>query len=332
MVEYTTSDIINIMNNCDNEEDLKRNILEHIKSQRESWCEKINSIMSENQYTKSEMANLCCVSRVAVTKWCKGALPQNRDMFIRIGFAAHYDLEEMNEFLKRYGRYPELYAKSLEDTVCIFLLNSKKIEHSYEKYEEILQMFARQMKMIEKDKCNENGHYETSGSLKKIMDIESLQELKEFIDSNIAMYQTGYQKFYSYVEAFIQLNNINSGFDNKNVNNVYQLAESQEWSSSLRQCVYAIYKRKWFPLRRKVITLGILLNMNLNEINDMLQLAHMEPLYAKNPIECVIIYALTEAELEEMIYCDALKELADYIKNLLEVLEIPEAMLYLEDL
>lgn len=335
-MEYSTNDIIRMMGNCDNVEDLRNDILNRIKSQREIWIEKINLIIDQNGYTQSELAKLCGVSRVAVTKWCKGSLPQNRDTFIKIGFAAHYDLKQMNNFLQRYGRYPELYAKSLEDSVCIFLLNSKHIEHSYEKYEEILGMFASQLKMISNEDFDERGEYETSNSLKKIMNIDSLQELKIFIDNNIAMYRTGYKKFYSYVEAYIQLNNINGGFDIKNIeknkNKIYQLAEGQNWSSSLRQCVYAIYNRKWFPLRRKVIALGIHLNMNVNEINDMLQIAHMETLYAKNPIECAIIYALEDAELNDMIYCDGLDVLANHVKEILVSLDIPEAVIYVEDL
>ena len=335
-MKYSTSDIIDIMNNCDNVEDLKADIINRIKSQREDWIDKINLIIIQNGYTQSEFAKLCGVSHVAVAKWCKGSLPQNRDTFIKIGFAANYNLKQMNIFLQRYGRYPELYAKSLEDSVCIFLLRSKYIEHSYEKYEEILQMFASHLDMIKNDGFDESNEYETSNSLKKIMDIDSLQELKIFIDNNLAMYRTGYKKFYSYVEAYIQLNNINGRFDKKNneknKNNIHQLAEGQKWSSSLRQCVYAIYKRKWFPLRRKVIALGIHLNMNVNEINDMLQIAHMETLYAKNPIECAIIYALEDAELNDMIYCDGLDILANYVKEILVSLDIPEAVAYIEDL
>lgn len=336
MAEYSTNDIIDGMNNCDNVADLRADIINRIKSQREDWIEKINLIITQNGYTQSELANLCGVSRVAIAKWCKGSLPQNRDTFIKIGFAAHYDLEQMNYFLQRYGRYPELYVKSLEDTVCIFLLNSKHIEHSYEKYEEILQMFASQLDMINNKGFDESGEYETSNSLKKIMDIDSLQELKTFINNNLTMYRTGYKKFYSYVEAYIQLNNLNGRFDIKNIeknkNKIYQLAEGQNWSSSLRQCVYAIYNRKWFPLRRKVITLGIHLNMNVNEINDMLQLAHMQTLYAKNPVECAIIYALEDADLNDLIYCDGMSDLSDHVKDILLQLDMPEAVAYVEDL
>lgn len=42
--------------------------------------------------------------------------------------------------------------------------------------------------------------------------------------------------------------------------------------------------------------------MNMDEINEMLLLAKMEPLYIMKPIECIYIYALSEAELDDVIY------------------------------
>ena len=53
-------------------------------------------------------------------------------MYIRIGLAAGYDPEEMNAFLQRFGRCPKLYAKSIEDAACIFVLSSDTLPHTYE--------------------------------------------------------------------------------------------------------------------------------------------------------------------------------------------------------
>ena len=39
---------------------------------------------------------------------------------------AQYDIERMNQLLQRYGRYPALYSKNLEDCVCIFVLNAER--------------------------------------------------------------------------------------------------------------------------------------------------------------------------------------------------------------
>ena len=57
---------------------------------------------------------------------------------MRIGMVAGYDLERMNQLLRRYGQYPALYSKSLEDCVCIFVLERKYGLETLEKYNYIL--------------------------------------------------------------------------------------------------------------------------------------------------------------------------------------------------
>ena len=91
-----------------------------IRSQQEEWSKKVAEIIDTNGYTKSKFAELCGVSRVTVDKWCKGSVPKNRETFLRIGMVAKYDVENMNVFLQRYGQYPGLYSKSLEDCICIY--------------------------------------------------------------------------------------------------------------------------------------------------------------------------------------------------------------------
>lgn len=38
-----------------------------------------------------------------------------------------------------HGKCPQLYARSLEDSVCIFVLNAKKQEHTYACYLRVLE-------------------------------------------------------------------------------------------------------------------------------------------------------------------------------------------------
>ena len=63
----------------------------------------MQEILAESGLTKSAFAKRCRVSRVSVDKWCKGAIPKNRETFLRIGMAAEYDLEKMNQLLRDTG-------------------------------------------------------------------------------------------------------------------------------------------------------------------------------------------------------------------------------------
>lgn len=304
---------------CDNLEDFSKEILSLAQGQRILWKEKIESIMQENDYNLAALAKLCGVSHVAVRKWCDGALPQSRDLFIRIGFAAHYDLEEMNQFLRRYGCYPALYAKSLEDSVYIFVLSSDKIPHTYAMCERILEQLRLSIQGAEEGE----GCQDTVQMLLDLINLETEKELISFVQKNSAAYRNAYQNFYEYIKNFVEANSVDIVSGKRYSLNAF--ADLQGWSSSLRKCVSAIYRGNYFPMRRKVIALGLFLNMNLNQINVALRLANMEELYAKNPMESAIIYALEDARLNDMIFCDGSTELVNYVCEVLEQLQIPEA-------
>uniref|UniRef100_UPI004055B047 hypothetical protein n=1 Tax=Acetatifactor sp. TaxID=1872090 RepID=UPI004055B047 len=304
---------------CDNLDDFSKEILSLSQNQRVLWKEKIASIMWENNYTLAALAKACGVSHVAVRKWCDGALPQSRDLFIRIGFAAHYSLEEMNRFLNRYGCYPALYSKSLEDSVYIFVLSSDKIPHTFEMCERLME----QLRISIQGEDGEDNYKDTVQMLMDLINLETERELISFVQKNSAAYKHAYRNFYEYIKKFVEENSMDAVTGK--CYSLHAFADLQGWSSSLRKCVSAIYKGSYFPLRRKVIALGLFLNMDLSQINVALCLANMEELYVKNPLESAIIYALEDARLNDMICCDGSVELVNYVCEVLKQLQIPEA-------
>lgn len=312
---------------CEDIGELKNRIFPMIKTQQEEWIMKVNEIISENGYTKSKFADLCGVSRVTVDKWCKGSVPKNRETFLRIGMAAQYDLEHMNVFLQRYGRYPALYSKSLEDCVCRFVLSQEYGEERIEKYRYILN------KIKESIVRDENASTENVSTAKfdvKLSEIRNEDELENFITDNIAIFSYAYHKFYAYIKMCINANY------QQYAASIYEMAEGQGWSSSLRQCVSAIRQNKWYPTRNKIISLGIHLSMDHEQIDNMLELAHMEPLCAKNIFESVIMFILDDASLNDMMNVDAESydpdDLCRYAKEILSELELPEVASFITEL
>ena len=324
---YSTSRFQEALNRC-GDLDEYQTILLKMENERSAWADKINQILIENNYTKGKLATLCMVSRPAVVKWCEGSLPSRRDDYIRIGFAAHYDLDEMNRFLMRYGKFPALYPKSLEDTVYIFVLNSELYPHSFRFCENTIQQIKEKMIPL----SDEAAVLDTSTLGTRIMSLESIQQLEDFIQNNAVSYKDAYSKFYAKVKAFLIANSSDPDPDITRIYSVNFLANMQGWTSSLRQCVSAIRNNKWFPLRRKIIALGLHLNMNVDEINELLELAQMEVLCPKNPVESAIIFAVNEAELNELICRDGGSELCDFVRTILENIGIPEASMILNDL
>lgn len=337
---YQTAYVAGELENCEDIEDVRQQILPLLTNQRKAWTYKIEQILQEKGYSCRRMAQLCRVSEPAVRKWRRGALPQSRDMYIRIGFAAGYNLAEMNTFLKRYGKCPQLYVKSLEDSVCMFVLRSNVLPHTYDAYQQLLDMVRQELQGASDDPQHPDGDaaYSTQHLSERLWDIESMEEMVAFVRSNIPSFRQAYDRLYRAVNTFLEINLMSESFleqDSRRAS-FHAMAVESQWSASLRRSVSEIRQKKWFPLRHKVISLGLHLNMDTQQINDLLECAQMEPLYAKNPIEAAIIWAINEAKLNsenDALIQNGSSELCEFVRDVLVQLDLEEEGSYLiEDL
>lgn len=328
--DWVTFYIKDEISKCEDIEELKGKIFPLLRTQQEEWAQKVNEIIEEIGYTKTKFAELCGVSRVSVDKWCKGTIPKNRETFLRIGLAAGYDVERMNQLLQRYGRYSALYSKSLEDCICIFVIKHGYGEQAIKKYQYILGRIKENIIRDDTKEITEN--ISTLKFDQKLSAVQDEEELEQFISDNIAIFANAYHKFYAYVKMNISANYMEPAY----ADSVFEMAEVQGWSSSLRQCVSAIRQNKWYPTRNKIISLGLHLSMDHEQIDEMMTLAHMEPLCAKNIFESVIIFILEDASLNDMLNIESEDydpdELCDYARNILRQLELPEIEDFISEL
>lgn len=312
---------------CEDIEDLKKRILPLINTQKDQWAKKIQEILEETGYTKTKFADACGVSRVSVDKWCKGSIPKNRETFLRIGMVAEYDLERMNQLLQRYGRYPALYSKCLEDCICMFVITKDFGHETISKYQYALDKIKS---TIICDDGETSKNVDTDEFDEKLSEVRDLDGLERFITDNIAMFSYSYHKFYAYVKMCIEANYQDYS------SSVYDMAEGQGWSSSLRQCVSAIRQKKWYPTRNKIISLGLHLSMDHEQIDELLELAHMEPLCGKNIFESVIMFVLDDASLNNMLDEESAEydpdQLCRYAREVLSELNLPELNTFISEL
>ncbi|MCR5303207.1 MAG: helix-turn-helix domain-containing protein [Lachnospiraceae bacterium] len=315
---------------CEDIEELKEKIFPQVSDQHQQWAEKVAEIIEENNYTKKKFAELCGVSRVSVDKWCKGSIPKNRETFLRIGMAAHYDVEKMNQLLKRYGRYPGLYSKSLEDCICIFVISHDYGDEAMEKYRYILNEVKDTI--TRPDENGESEDISTDRFDARLSEVEDEDGLGRFIAENVAMFAMAYHKFYAYVNVSIKANYVDADY----AESINDMAQIQGWSSSLKQCVSAIRQKKWYPTRNKIISLGIHLSMDHEQIDEMLELAHMEPLCAKNLFESVIMFILDDASLNDILDSESEDydpdELCNYARRVLKEFNMPEVDEFISEL
>ena len=327
-----TAQIADIASRCESPEELKEQSLALLKPWKDEWIYKINSIIDssvkEEKNKKEIFAKKCGLSERTIHNFCNGSLPR-RNNLIKIGLAAGYSVEKMNQLLQRYGKCPALYSKYPEDSVCIYV-----IEHDYgydarEKYEEIIKSVKS---VASKKKAENQKAVSTTVIEKKLAEIESEDDLKKFIKKLSKEYTGTFHNFYSYVITKINdpdLKRIYGEYDSN-------IQADQGWSAALRRDLSEINQGKWYPVRDNVISLGIRLCMNLEEINEMLRNARMEELCAKYELENVLIYALTDAEINNYLNkTESDFNPDDYFNYLIEIFsefDLPELDEYVKGL
>lgn len=94
--------------------------------------------------------------------------------------------------------------------------------------------------------------------------------------------------------------------------------------------------KKWIPTRNKIISLGIHLSMDHEQIDEMLEIAHMEPLCAKNIFESVIMFILDDVSLNNMLDDSDEEfdpdELCRYAREVFEEFDLPEVESFISEL
>jgi len=330
MSPYSTGIIEDELERCEDIEDFRSLIMPMLRHQRQRWVEKLGEIMGERGLSVKELAKACSVSEPAVRKWLKGSLPQSRDMYLRIAFAAGYDLQQTNIFLRRYGCCPELYPRSLEDSACIFVLSSPKLKKSYAAYTEMLEMLKAE---LTEAVPSQSVNYSTMELSQHLAAMEEREEMLSFVKENAALYAKPYAKLYNFILAFLEINLADAFGDSASSFNA--MASESGWSSSLRHCITEIRRGRWFPLRQKLISLGLHLNMDAEDIDRMLSLAKMDRLYPQNPVEAAVKFAINEAKLSsegDEIIADGSNGLCLFVKNILSSLELAESEYLIDDL
>lgn len=325
---FKTDVIMDEIGKCESIEELKELITLKLEKQKEQWKIKINNIVARSGLTQEKFAEKCGVTRITLRDWLnKGAIPRKRELFLKIGMAAKYDQEQMNELLTRYGGYSGLYSKNLEDCIAIFVINRNYGDEAAEKYRYILDEFTRRYspKQGENEELMSTARFD-----EKLSDVRDMDALERFISENLPVFTQNYYRFYAYIMSFLESNNMISSA------NIASLALNQEWSSSLRSSVSEIRQKKWIPNRNKVLSLGIHFGFNHEQMDEMLEVAHMGPLYSKNVFESVIIYILESAvvlcEKEFQAIEDSTDYLLNYTRYVMEQLDIPEVKQFITEL
>jgi hypothetical protein len=291
-----------------------RGILDKYSDSYVSWKKFIDGILNLYGNNVSKFASDCGFSRNTVKKWRdNGDMPRSRKEFIKLGFGIRLPLDEINDLLQRYGKYPKLYAKSIEDAIYIYALSHNK---SFSEAEELA---GKLVEYFEAQTENRDGVC-TDGSENTVMLEEQIAELNEddlenFIEEYKGVFDAVYGKLTEYIDSYIDERTTNYA-DTKEVFSLNSLLGGKIGNPKVvgyfNDMVSALRTRKVIPNRLRLVALGIHLEMTVDEIDKLLELANMERLCPKDKVECAVIFAI-----ENLL----LSDYDDLVGSLLERLE-----------
>lgn len=288
-------------------------VLEYIRYHSDSfisWKKYINHLVEINGGKYTRFAQKVGVSKNTVKKWCiEGKKPQNRDDFIKIAFGLNMNLDETNTLLQKYGSYAELYPKDLYDAIILYLINRRQgdfdnpmysyasIEQWNDRLADIREEIIRSQKQ-RMEKLSQRHTVHTTMAYREIKAINDDKDFEAYILRNKPVFFCTYDKLIRFIDEFMDIQKKKHAMLHDQDEPQYSLhAKVQQMglNKTLENAVSLLRSNRALPKRNQLITLGVLLNMTEQDLNHMLDLANMLPLYPRDQIDALMIYLLTKA-------------------------------------
>lgn len=279
-----------------------REILHKYSNSYISWKRFINDILAFYSYKVSQLSAACGFSRNTIKKWRdNGDMPHSRKEFIKLGFGIGMSLEDINDLLQRYGKYPKLYAKNIEDALYIYgLTHDKTFAETESLAKKLLAYFDV---LSERPQAADISDPEsTQGFQARIAQLNKEDDLLGFIDEHKAVFDSVYERLTAYIDMFINERTINyTGTDESlSLNSLLGgKIENPLVVGYFNDMVSALRTRKVIPNRLRLVALGVHLEMTVDELDKLLELANMERLCPKDKVECAVIYAIESLLLND---------------------------------
>lgn len=313
-----TNDLYNTLTKCEDINELQI-FMDKYNKYFINWKAFINYLLDSSGYTYTKFAKICGMSRNTIISWCEaGKIPRTREQFIRIGFAVNMSLDDMNSFLQRYGKYPKLNPKNIEDAVTIFsICNHLNYKQCMELKEHFSSILCDVLKGRKSNKNKKFVYFSTTQLEIELLSVKTLLSFEAFVEKNASAFANSYVKLLDFIDSYVLLHTAGTlgtpgtlnSFLAQSIDNPAIIAGFNTMISKLR-CYGTI------PSRIHLISLGIHFRMTADDISTMLLLAGMEPLCAKDKLESILIFAAEYALIQnpETEFSNALL-LKQYTKN-----------------
>lgn len=136
---------------------------------------------------------------------------------------------------------------------------------------------------------------DTAYAASQLRTLTTNEEFTQFALQNAALFRGSHARLQEYLRERLRAR----GYDpvTGGVQSVHSLFAVSGIPARFEKDISALMTHGTLPRREKLIALGVHLGLLADELDEMLRLAGMEPLCAKNRLECILIYALQQLQL-----------------------------------
>jgi len=286
-----TRGIYEEVSRCEDIDDVHQ-LLEANASMMTDWQAFICHLLESLGLSYRGFASRCSMSSNTVAAWCKrGLLPRSREQFMRVAFAVGMTVDETNSFLRRYGKYPQLYPKSIEDAIWIFALRHKM---TWQQADALREHFEEYMPHAEELR-RANAFFDTQVVENNLLKAETVAELEQFIINNSDAFSDTYHRLLDFIDSHVAAATLEDGKSGTLNSFLCDRLGDKVIASTFSSMISRLRRHGIVPSRTKLIALGILLGMPPEQLNTLLDMAGMEGLCARDRLESLIIYATESA-------------------------------------
>ena len=277
---------VRLRDEAERAEDLEdlRALLARCEQVYTSWQREFSRLLDESGLSYTALVARSGLSRGTLRRWCRGGgAPRCRSEYLRLAFAFGMTPAETDVLLTRYGGYPGLYPRDRFDAACLFLL-----QRGGARYEDAEALFS----LCERD--GEPIADRTASAAAALRTVATQEEFLAFARRS-GVISGAHEPLRAFVEARLHA----SGLDPVTGESlsVHALFSYERIPARFEKDVSLLLTRGVVPRRERLIALGLRLGLLTDGLNELLALAGMEPLCAKNRVECILIGALQQLEL-----------------------------------
>ena len=296
MAEMRTDMYGLLVGQCENQAEYEALVAEH-QSLYRNWQEFIGPKIKKKGLKYTHIAEGCGVSRPIASAF-DTHIPVRRSNVIMLAMMLGMNEAETNDLLARHARFHKLYPKNPEDAIWIYLLEKGGSDVPAALFDAYWDVYLE-----ESARCKGNAPQryakgtvavfnEIKSDARKakaacIAEASSDAVYREMVHRHIQEYGNGYWRLEEFIDRKFE---------------AFRTSPNQMWEnhtkfkSAYYDRMQALREDRKLPERMFLVALGIHLELDKEDINKMLELAGMAPLYAKDRLEGAVIFLLEELE------------------------------------